>query len=261
VLSLRRIESFLEGVMEGSFGRLFRSPLQPSEVAKKLERAMEENYVVAIDGVIVPNVYDVVLHPQDLAPLSATQGGLERQMEQWLHEVAREERYRFVGPVQVRLASDGGVPRRTVRIQGAIVDAAADEETTRASDVYTRDYRVIRTAEGGPACRLKLLSGPQAGHVFIIGGKTATIGRSLDNDVVIDSSDVSRRHARLEQTPGGYRLIDLDSTNGTHVNGQRSTQQLLTTGDTIRLGNTELIFQLSETSDELPRGTRPRDRA
>jgi hypothetical protein len=247
VFSLRRIEGLLEQLFEGAVGRLFRSPIQPAEIAKKLERAMADNYVVATDGVIVPNVYDVLLHPQDLVQLTAAQATLASQMEQWLREFAREERYRFVGPLRVRLASEVGIARRSLQVRASIVDDN-DEATVEPSEVYTRDYQVVRTATGTPACRLKVLNGPRAGHVFIIGGKLTAIGRGLDNDLVLPAADVSRHHARLEQAGSSYRLVDLGSTNGTRVNGRRTGEQLLAPGDTVTLGATELVFQLGEQS-------------
>jgi hypothetical protein len=172
--------------------------------------------------------------------------------------VAREERYRFVGPVSVRLASEDGIARRAIVIRAAIVDVAPDEPApTEANEVYTRNYRVVRTAEGGPACRIKVLTGSQAGHVFIVGGRTATIGRALDNDLVILSTDISRHHARLEQVAGGHRIVDLGSTNGTLVNGRRVNEQHLAPGDTLKLGATELRFQIGDRSDGLDDGPTP----
>lgn len=252
-MGLRRVENFFEQMLEGSIGRLFRSPIQPAEIAKKLERAMEENYVVAVDGVIVPNTYEVLLHAQDLAGFAAFRAALTEQMESWLREVAREEGYRFVGPVRVRLGSEEGIARRSIRVRAAIHDAQAEDDPGPAGDVYTRDYRVVRTAEGGPACRLKILTGPQSGHVFIVGGKITGIGRALDNDLILESADVSRHHARIEQTPDGYRLVDLGSTNGTLVNGQRIGEGTLSPGDTITLGSTEIAFQVSESTDRARR--------
>jgi hypothetical protein len=255
---VRRIESFLESVLEGLTGRLFRSPLQPAEVARKLERAMEENYVVAADGVMAPNAYDVLLHPQDLKTFADSRAELVAQLEHWLGEVAREERYRFVGPVRVRLLGDDGVARRAILVRAAIVEAEFVAAGADDATVFTRDYRVVRTTAGSAACRLKILTGPQAGQVFVIGGKTATIGRGLDNDLTIESADVSRRHARLEQVDGGYRLIDLNSTNGTLVNGRRVTEHYLAPGDTLTLGATEVSFQVSDTAPAPGRG-QPRD--
>jgi hypothetical protein len=222
---------------------------------------MEENYVVAVDGVIVPNIYEVLLHPHDLTGFTAFRGSLVEEMEHWLREVAREERYRFVGPVSVRFIGEEGVPRRTIRVRAAIVDAQEAPAGPADDEVYTRDYRVVRTAEGSPACRIKVLNGAHAGHVFIIGGRVATIGRALDNDLVIQSTDVSRHHARLEQVPGGYRVVDLGSTNGTLVNGQRvSGDQRLAAGDTLTLGATELAFQMSDEPEEPGRGPTSREK-
>jgi hypothetical protein len=242
---VRRVEGFLEQLFEGSIGRLFRSSIHPAEVAKKLERAMEENYVVAVDGVIVPNEYDVLMHPAELASFTAFRGSLVEEMEQWLREVAREERYRFVGPVSVRFESEESIARRMIQVRAAIVDAPNERAATN-DEVYTRDYRVVRSAGGAMACRVKVLTGDHAGHVFIIGGRSATIGRALDNDVVIPAIDISRSHARLEQTPVGYRIVDLSSTNGTRVNGQQVSERMLDSGDTIALGATELSYQLSD---------------
>jgi hypothetical protein len=254
VQSLQRIENFFEQLVEGSIGRLFRSPIQPAEIAKKLERAMEENYVVAVDGVIVPNIYDVLLHPRDLAGLASSRAALIEQMEQWLYEVAREERYRFVGPVRVRLLSEEGIARRVIQIRVATVDDVGEPAAPVDDQVFTRDYQVVRTADGTLAYRLKVLTGLHAGQVFIVGGALATIGRALDNDIVLETPDVSRHHARLEQTGGVYRLVDLQSTNGTLLNGRRVATQVLASGDVLTLGATEVAFEVSSAPEVPPRG-------
>lgn len=210
---------------------------------------MEENYVVAVDGVIVPNAYEVLLHPAELATFTAFRGSLVEEMEQWLREVAREERYRFVGPVSVRFSAEEGIARRAIQVRAAIVDTPGGAATPPDDAVYTRDYRVVRTAGGTLACRIKVLTGDHAGHVYVVGGRSATIGRALDNDVVIPAIDISRHHARLEQTADGYRIVDLSSTNGTRVNGQQVAEQVLATGDTLSLGATDVSYHLS---DEAP---------
>jgi ABC-type multidrug transport system ATPase subunit/pSer/pThr/pTyr-binding forkhead associated (FHA) protein len=69
-----------------------------------------------------------------------------------------------------------------------------------------------------------------------LGAAVITIGRAPDNMVVLSHPQVSAHHARLEQVQGGYRIIDLNSTNHVYVNGQRVTNQLLKTGDEIRIG-------------------------
>jgi ABC-type multidrug transport system ATPase subunit len=72
---------------------------------------------------------------------------------------------------------------------------------------------------------------------------TLTIGRSPDNDVVVDDLLASRHHARLSQTPAGWMLVDLNSHNGTFVNGARIHQQIIGPEDIVAIGH--LRFHLS----------------
>lgn len=74
----------------------------------------------------------------------------------------------------------------------------------------------------------------------------ATLGRALDNEVVLESNDVSRRHARLEPAGSVLRLVDLGSTNGTRVNGRRVAEHLLREGDLVELGSVQLIFHVGD---------------
>ena len=73
--------------------------------------------------------------------------------------------------------------------------------------------------------------------------RTITIGRAPDNMIVIDDPSVSNRHALLEQAGETYRLKDLDSTNGTKINGVPITETLLRFEDRIRFGAIEARFE------------------
>jgi ABC-type multidrug transport system ATPase subunit/pSer/pThr/pTyr-binding forkhead associated (FHA) protein len=73
-----------------------------------------------------------------------------------------------------------------------------------------------------------------------------TIGCVPDNIVVLNHPQVSAHHAELERAEGGYRVIDTNSTNHVYVNGQRVTDQLLRTGDEIRIGPYRLIYTGTE---------------
>ena len=68
------------------------------------------------------------------------------------------------------------------------------------------------------------------------------IGRSLENDLVIDDLRVSRTHAQLRAISGQYVIFDLKSTGGTFINGHRITQAILYPHDTISLGDVNLTF-------------------
>src|SRR5579875_2932486 len=79
-----------------------------------------------------------------------------------------------------------------------------------------------------------------------LGAPVITLGRAPDNMVVLQHPQVSGHHARLEQVAGGYRIVDLGSTNHSYVNGQRVTNQVLRPGDEIRIGPYKLTFTGTE---------------
>src|ERR671924_2415152 len=90
---------------------------------------------------------------------------------------------------------------------------------------------------------------PNAFLISVESGKThpldkglINIGRRLENQLVIDDARVSRNHAQLRAVKGRYVLFDLNSTGGTFVNGQRTSQTVLYPGDVISLAGVALIF-------------------
>ena len=99
---------------------------------------------------------------------------------------------------------------------------------------------------------LRVLIGPTTGELFRV-GDGGGLGRDKSVSFHIPDSQISRRHAWLHSTEGGITLEDLDSTNGTFVNGERITRRVLQNGDTIRLGHTVAlrITWLSEVDGEL----------
>ncbi|MBI3910237.1 MAG: FHA domain-containing protein [Armatimonadetes bacterium] len=95
---------------------------------------------------------------------------------------------------------------------------------------------------GGP--RLVAAAGPLVGHVIPLAGPCLTIGRSPDRDLVLAGDNMaSRVHARIDLEGGGYVLRDEGSSNGTYVNGLRVSEQLLHSGDEIRVGGSHFRFE------------------
>lgn len=85
--------------------------------------------------------------------------------------------------------------------------------------------------------RLIERSGPNPGETFELSKDVITMGRDVTNDVVLADPEVSRQHARINRTPGGYVLEDLGSTNGSFVNGERLVApRVLNPGDLVGLG-------------------------
>lgn len=94
--------------------------------------------------------------------------------------------------------------------------------------------------------QLVLRVGPSPGKVFPLMKNTLTIGRDINNEIVINDAEVSRQHCRLQLYGEGYTIEDLGSTNGTWVNDQRLTgQHQLRPGEIIRLGdNVTLAYEV-----------------
>lgn len=91
------------------------------------------------------------------------------------------------------------------------------------------------------------LVGPGGAPIALKAGRTS-IGRADDNDLVLDSPKVSRRHARITCDAGTCRVEDLGSSNGTFVNGQPVTRTALSPGDRLRVGDVEFTYQAEDVS-------------
>ena len=241
--ALDRFEQFFERIVEGTIMRFFRSPIQPAEIGRKLERAMEDGRVVSVGSTMVPNDYHVEMHPQDMLAFADFVLPLSRQMEQWLGDEIAERGYRALGRVRVRITGNEAAPRRSINVTARVnegdVPSPADEDRIQRTEVY----RVIRDSGGVQPRVLRLLNGAGKERAFTIRDAATTIGRSLDNDLVLESTDVSRHHARIEYRDGGYQLVDLGSTNGTKLNGQPLRGSApLNDGDRIEFGSLQLQF-------------------
>lgn len=243
VAGLDRFEQFFERIVEGTIMRFFRSPIQPAEIGRKLERAMEDGRIAGVNAPLVPNDYRVEMHPQDMIAFADFVLPLSRQMEGWLAEEIASRGYQTLGRVVVRIGGDQRISRRSIAVTATT--SAGVEPSRRDSDriQHTELYRVIREQSGGLVPHtLRLLNGAGQDRVFTIRAVATTIGRGLDNDLVLESTDVSRHHARIEFREGQWLIFDLGSTNGTRVNEQPVQQSALRGGDRIAFGGLQLEF-------------------
>jgi pSer/pThr/pTyr-binding forkhead associated (FHA) protein len=94
----------------------------------------------------------------------------------------------------------------------------------------------------------KLLNIPQRvylvinSQVFPIKKETTTLGRKLDNDLVLQDALVSRYHAEIKYEDGRFTIYDLDSTSGTFLNNKKIKKSILYSGDLILLANIPIMF-------------------
>jgi hypothetical protein len=105
---LTSIEGFLERLFQAP-ASLFGARLQPVTLAKRIERAMDTNKTFSDDGVLVPNHYELHLHPTDYESFASYRGSLEDDLVHGILTRARRERYTLVARPKVRITADRGV--------------------------------------------------------------------------------------------------------------------------------------------------------
>ena len=81
------------------------------------------------------------------------------------------------------------------------------------------------------------------GQVIVLGMGTTSIGRSPDNDIHIPEDRISRKHSQIAFGPGGYSIYDLNSENGTYVNGNRVREHFLSDGDIVMIGTYKFLYR------------------
>jgi len=324
---LRRIESKLEGVFEGGIGRTFKSNVQPVELARKLAKEMDDNKVISVQTVYVPNAYTVYLAPEDREQFVAYEARLRTELAGYLTEHARREGYSLPNRARVMIETadelDVGTfgiaaemeetpppmapdaPPPGVRLPAEFSGEAAAPAAAVAAPIVTPppvaptppvappppatppvppaaptppvvpvppvtiDPFAIDDAPVAPAVSVAPVAAvpepaaaetvvtppppPTApvvqwvlvwpGGVVPFGDTALVIGRSKDCDVPLADGNVSRRHAEIGRSADGFMLRDLDSTNGTTVNGRRVKSATVGEGDEIMLGTSTLRIE------------------
>jgi len=255
---LKSVETTIANLVEGTFGRLFRSEVRPMELARKLAREMDEHRTMSVSRVYAPNEYSVWLSPEDRARYEGVEHEVIDELCAYLLEHARrEELILTASPIitfhtDERLAlGEFGIQAQLVRPGGHSDEAhgAAAQEAEPISEhgetmIYSTSARVrgqVAEAQDRPTRALVVV----AGRRLPVPPRGATIGRSRDCDIVLDDSGISRRHAEIRPGAGGWTVADLGSTNGVRLNGRAlSDAQPLHAGDHVELGSTEIIFEL-----------------
>lgn len=236
---LDRFEHAMERLMEGTSGSLFRQPIQPAEIGKRLEREMLSNRRVSVGTSIVPNAYTVRLNPRDYEQFAGYATGLSRQMEGWLAQVATERNLSVVDRIRVSIEEDESVRRRALGVDSTIADGRSSVSRPRPHAAPSQATAAFGAAPRSPSGTLSLIGtdGQFHGREITVPEGTNTIGRGSECDIVLDAPDVSRRHARITLESGLARLEDMNSTNGTFLNGDPIRIADIADGDEIQLGS------------------------
>src|SRR5579864_2303357 len=216
---LRSIESDLEALFEGVFGRAFRTNVQPVELARKLVKEMDDHRSVSVSRVYVPNEYSVFLAPADRRQFADYEPQLLEELQDYLAEHARRERYVLLTGPKVKLETDEelavgefGIATRLVR--GPRTEPPVPRpEPAGATTVYRPEPKPEPEPEPSAEAAAHVPAVlTVAGERYELGSHPIVLGRSKECEIRISDPNVSRRHAEVRPTAAGYAIVDLDST-------------------------------------------------
>jgi len=249
---LRTIEQKIEGLFEGIFGRAFRTNVQPVELARKLVKEMDEHRTVSVSRVYVPNEYTVYLSTPDREQFQSYEASLRNELQEYLAEHARRESYALLTPPAVSFETDDdltigefGIATRVAQGKGGSAEQQPGPQLEAGATMVYKP-RTPLPSEGAPAdvaLAQEIVTLTVDGNRHEVDKRRVVIGRSKECEIKLSDPNTSRRHAEVRQEGAAYWLVDLDSTNGSAVNGRRTARAKLESGDTITLGSTDLLFE------------------
>ncbi|MEV6016508.1 FhaA domain-containing protein [Streptomyces sp. NPDC002667] len=276
---LKKFEQRLEGLVNGTFAKVFKSEVQPVEIAGALQRECDNNATIwNRDRTVVPNDFIVELSTPDFERLSPYSGQLGDELAGMVRDYAKQQRYTFMGPIKVHLEKADDLDTGLYRVRSRTLASSANQQSPERAPAGPAPAGP-RGAQGGygypPSAAPPMPSapppggrpgmapagarppaGPAAGgrmrHWVEINGSrhqisrpTLVLGRSTEADVRIDDPGVSRRHCEI-RTGTPSTIQDLGSTNGIVVDGQHTTRATLRDGSRIVVGSTTIIYRQAE---------------
>lgn len=277
---LKRFEQRLEGLVNGTFAKVFKSEVQPVEIAGALQRECDNNATIwNRERTVVPNDFIVELSTGDYERLSPYSGQLGDELAGLVRDYAKQQRYSFMGPIKVQLEKADDLDTGLYRVRSRTLASSTSQSPGQHGPGQGQGHQAPPAQPGGygypPAAPPPMPAGPPPGgpgarrtgpggpapvptggavrrHWIEINGTrhqisrpTLVLGRSTEADVRIDDPGVSRRHCEI-RTGTPSTIQDLGSTNGIVVDGQHTTRATLRDGSRIVVGSTTIIYRQAE---------------
>jgi hypothetical protein len=223
---LERFEDSLDRLVNGAFARAFKAEVQPVEIASALQREIGDRAaVIDRNRTVIPNVFHVELSEHDYRRLAVFKDALQTELATLVRDYGAEQRYTLLGPVEVNLGQDDELETGIFRVRS---EARAEVRAAGSQEAVSVDTRQPRLEVGGTA--------------YPLVRAVTRLGRGTDTDIRIEDPGASRNHCEI--VLGSPVLVrDLNSTNGTFVNGQKISQVEVADGTAIMIGTTQLVFR------------------
>jgi FHA domain-containing protein len=266
---LAAVERFFERLFERPAARLFQARVEPIQIERGLERAMEAELTVHSRRSYAPSEYRVLLNVADLEALDGDRAALGTRLSETLRGYARGHGYVFLArpridiqpspvvqqgdirvfaeaPVVPAPPAGNGQPSPVVASQVIPADPLSDGEELvdmgpESVSQVTQIFAAPQT--NTPRAVLAVRSPGQSASRLAVRPGTIRVGRSMDNDVVLADERVSRHHGQLGVRLGMLVYTDLGSTNGSYLNGSPVSEIALGPGDVLQLGSSTITIE------------------
>jgi hypothetical protein len=228
---LAKFESQLRALIEQSATRLVPMGEQQSQISSRLIEAMQSSAKHdQAGGYIAADTY-IVMVGDDAAQIMAEDPAIKEALLQMLIEAAEQDGTTFQAPPRIKINVDDSLGPGGFEILPSY--GVQDIADTSTMAVEQGDEL------SSPENAFLILQGNQ---VIPLTGQVVNLGRRTDNQIVIDDSKVSRKHAQLRVINNRYVIFDLGSTGGTYINKVQIEQASLFPGDVISLAGVDLVY-------------------
>ena len=214
---LDSFEKGLERAVNGAFAKTFKSGLQPVEITSALRRELDTKAaVVDRDRILAPNRFTVRLSAADHERITSLGDALTDELVQAVQRHANSQGYQFAGGISVAFRRDESLSEGVLRVDSGSVKG--EVSWTPVLDVAGKRYPLV-------AAR-------------------TIIGRGSEADITVDDTGISRKHVEITWDGSRAQVVDLGSTNGSQLNGERVTKATLAPDSVIQIGRTSIVFRV-----------------
>jgi hypothetical protein len=204
-------------------------------VIQRLTTAVRENIVQQKEDLaLAPNLFTLIV-PTESSPMWKEPSTVEA-LKNIILTASRDVGLKFVTQPTIVITTDDNFSADEIKVVASHkLEPVADTQGMHMSTMNEE----AEESDNVPENAFLIIEGVK---VHPLHEAVVNIGRRLENQLVIDDPRVSRNHAQLRAIKGRFVLFDLNSTGGTFVNGQRTSQTVLYPGDVISLAGVALIF-------------------
>jgi len=234
-LKLDQLEVKIQALVEGQLGGILPGLKAEDRVIQRLASALKQNIIGQNDeDAIAPNVFTLIVST-DSSPMWKEQKTIDA-LKSIIMTAGREVGLKFSTQPTITITTDDKFSAEEISVVASHkLEPVADTQGMENSPAENTQ----EMGESIPESAFLIIEGVK---VHPLNESVVNIGRRLENHLVIDDPRVSRNHAQLRSIKGRFVLFDLNSTGGTFVNGQRTSQTVLYPGDVISLAGVALIF-------------------